>query len=141
MTVDKQLAGMIGKVIEGKSTNTRLNYAVPNEVLYAFFTGKDLGNQTVAVAKGKAVLGIRLFALGGRNSPAYIDRVSPSSPAAKAKLRPDDLIVSIDGQQVRTVRDYGKMLESLVPGQTVTLIVKRRNRLMEVNIIPDAEEE
>jgi serine protease Do len=141
VTVDKQLAGMIGKVIEGKSTNTRLNYAVPNDVLHAFFTGKDLGNQTVPVAKGKAVLGIRLFALGGRNSPAYIDRVSPSSPASKVKLQPDDLIVSIDGQQVRTVRDYGKILESLVPGQPVTLIVKRRNSLVEVKITPDAEEE
>lgn len=141
VTVDKRLAGMIGKVIEGKSTNTRLNYAVPNDVLHAFFAGKDLGNQTVPVAKGKAVLGIRLFALGGRNSPAYIDRVSPSSPASKVKLQPDDLIVSIDGQQVRTVRDYGKILESLVPEQAVTLIVKRRNSLVEVKITPDAEEE
>jgi serine protease Do len=141
VTADKQLAGMIGKVIEGKSTNTRLNYAVPNDVLYAFFTGKDMSNQTGAVVKGKAVLGIRLFALGGRNSPAYIDRVSPASPAFKAKLQPDDLVVSMNGQQVRTVREYGAILESLVPGREVTLIVKRRNQLVEVKITPDAEDE
>lgn len=141
VTADKRLAGMIGKVIEGKSTNTRLNYAVPNDVLYAFFTGKDMGGSKTPVAKGKAVLGIRLFALGGRNAPAYIDRVRPGSPAFKAKLRPDDLIVSLAGEQVRTVRDYGKILESLVPGREITLIVKRRNRLVEVKITPVAEEE
>lgn len=140
VTADKRLAGMIGKVIEGKSTNTRLNYAVPNDVLHAFFTGKDMGGNTTTV-KGKAVLGIRLFTLGGRNAPAYIDRVRPASPAFKAKLRADDLIVSMAGEQIRTVRDYGKVLESLVPGRETTLIVKRQNRLVEVKITPDAEEE
>ena len=41
--------------------------------------------------------GVVLFKLGGRNNPAYIDRVVRGSPAAKAKLKSDDMIVSIAG--------------------------------------------
>jgi len=35
-------------------------------------------------SSAKGELGIRLFNLGGRKSPAYIDRVLPGSAAAKA---------------------------------------------------------
>lgn len=141
VTADKRLAGMIGKVIESKRTNTRLNYALPSDVLHAFYTGKDSSGQAMDVASGKAVLGIRLFSLSGRNAPAYVDRVTPGSPALKAKLRVDDLIMSIDGQQVRTVRDYESILETLVPSREITLVVKRRNQLIDIKITPDAEEE
>lgn len=141
VTADKRLAGMIGKVIESKSTNTRLNYAVPNDVLHAFFQGVDAGGSKTPITKGKAVIGIRLFALGGRNAPAYVDRVKPASPAFQAKLRPDDLVVSMAGEKIRTVRDYKEVLDSLVPGREISLIVKRQNRLVEVKITPAAEDE
>lgn len=140
VTADRRLAGMIGKVIESKSTNTRLNYALPSDVLHAFYTGKATGSQAADVAGGKAVLGIRLFSLTGRNAPAYVDRVSPGSPAFKAGLRPDDLIISIDGQPIRTVRNYAAVLETLVPEREITLVIKRRNQLIDVRITPARED-
>ena len=74
---------MIGRVIESKSSGTRLNYAVPADLLAKFVAGEQ---QQPAVATSrtgtKADLGIRLFALGGRRAPAYIDRVLPGGPAA-----------------------------------------------------------
>ena len=54
----------------------------------------------------QADLGIRLFALGGRKAPAFIDRVIPGSPAATAGLKTDDLVVTIGGQVVRDAGEF-----------------------------------
>ena len=39
LTTDGRLAGMVGKIINSSETNTRLNYAVPCNVLHAFVNG------------------------------------------------------------------------------------------------------
>ena len=139
VTADNQLAGMIGKVIEDKNTNTRLNYAVPNDVLGNFLAGNVSDPKVVGVNNAKAVLGLRLFRLGGRNAPAYIDRVLPGSPAAAARLRVDDLIVSVAGRQVKTLREYQAVVDQLTPGEEIVLIVKRGRSVMEFKLTPTAE--
>jgi serine protease Do len=73
---DGKLVGMIGKVIEAKNTNTRLNYAVPHDQLADFLAGKEPATTpAIATNAAKGDLGVRVFPLGGRKSPAYIDRV------------------------------------------------------------------
>lgn len=140
VTADGRLVGMIGKIIESKQTNTRLNYAVPVDQLKLFLDG-----QTPQLAadqpQQKATLGLRLFLLGGRRGPAYVDRVTPSGPAAQAGLRPDDLIVSIDGQVVRDLQDFQDKAERLTPGREVVLVIKRRGKVMPLKIVPAASED
>ena len=141
VTADGRLAGMIGKVIESKSTQTRLNYAVPNDLLHKFLIGEPIKITTPkTLTGGKAVLGIRLFTLGGRRAPAYIDRVKPGSPAAKAGLRSDDLILSIGGERIRYASEYKKILAQLTPGKPVTIIVKRKAKAVTVQVTPEAED-
>ena len=92
VTAQGQLVGMIGRVIESKSSGTRLNYAVPVDLLAKFVAGEE--SPPVAVTAGstaKADLGLRLFSLGGRRGPAYIDRVAADGPAAAAGLKTDEL--------------------------------------------------
>src|SRR5207237_2339300 len=90
VTADGKLVGMIGRVIESKSSGTRLNYAVPADLLAKFVSGEESPPVTpTSNSAVKADLGIRLFALGGRRGPAYIDRVTPGSPAASAGLKTD----------------------------------------------------
>lgn len=144
VNADGKLVGMIGRVIESRATNTRLNYAIPADLLKAFVEGKEEPPAIAAIDPmpppgAKAELGIRLFVLGGRNSPAYIDRVIPGSPAAQAGLKADDLVVSIDGQVVRDGGDYRRIVQTLRPGREVTLEVKRKNDLLSVKISPVSE--
>lgn len=135
-----ELVGLIGKVIEGKTTGTRLNYAVPADLLQKFVNGEEQPAPAVAQAPmgGKGELGIRLFALGGRKAPAYIDRVLPGSPAAEAGLKNDDLVVSINGEVVRDAGDFRRITETLIAGVEVTLEVKRKNDLISVRVKPAA---
>ena len=137
VTVDGRVAGMIGKIVESKSTNTRLNYAVPADLLHTFVAGKPMADETDApLTHVKAVLGIRLFTLGGQRGPAYVDRILPNSPAAKAGLKADDLILAVDDHVVRDIRDYDKLVETLKAGRQVTLSIKRKRQLLQISLTP-----
>ena len=142
ITADGKLVGMIGRVIESKSTATRLNYAVPADLLARFVAGEAppaIAAAPAAVSTNKADLGIRLFSLGGRRGPAYVDRVTSGGPAAAAGLKTDDLIVSIAGQVVRDAGEYKRIVESLATNQEVVVEVKRRDELIRVNVTTVAE--
>jgi len=143
VAADGKPIGMIGRVIESKSTSTRVNYAVPADLLARFVSGETPPAIAVAPAPAstaKAHLGIRLFGLGGRRGPAFIDRVTPGGPAAKAGLKTDDLIVSIAGQVVRDASEFRQIVESLPVGQAVVVEVKRKNELLRMNVTPEAEQ-
>ena len=142
VTPDRKLAGMIGKIIESKSTNTRLNYAIPSDRLRQFVDNKE--SPLVGVeppATGKAELGIRLFRLSGKRAPAYVDRVTPDSPAAKAGIQRDDLILAVRGEVVRDIKAFDDLLDQLRPGEEITVIFKRKNEVLSARITPDAEVE
>ncbi len=137
VTTDGQLVGMVGKIINSSETNTRLNYAVPSSVLADFVSGKttDKANEAVEPTE-KADLGIVLFKLGGRNSPAYIDRVKRGTPAATARLKIDDMIVSVAGARVGNAKEYAQQLDALVPGEEIIVIVKRGKEFLRIPIVP-----
>lgn len=139
VTAEGKLIGMIGRIIESKSTGTRLNYAVPADLLARFSAGDQTQPMIAASPGTKADLGIRLFALGGRRAPAYIDRVLPGGPAAEAGLKSDDLIVAIAGQVVRDASDFRRLAKALPIGEEVVVEVKRKNELLSVKVTPVAE--
>lgn len=133
------LVGLVGKVIEGKTTGTRLNYAVPADLLQRFINGDDAPPAVAVVPMGeKGELGIRLFSLGGRKSPAYIDRVIPGSPAAEAGLKTDDLVISINGEVIRDSGDFRRLADEVKAGVEITVEVKRKNDLLSLRIKPAA---
>ena len=51
--------------------------------------------------------------------------VQPASPAEKAKLQANDVILKMDGQKVETFDDLGGLIKKKKPGDEVTLDVRR----------------
>jgi serine protease Do len=139
VTAEGKLVGMIGRVITAKSTDTRLNYAVPVDLLGKFVRGEETAPMVAASPGNKPDLGIRLFALGGRKAPAYVDSVVSGGPAAIAGLKTDDLVVSIGGQVVRDSSDFRRLVAALPIGEEVVVEVKRKNELLSVRLVPVAE--
>lgn len=135
VTAEGDLVGLVGKVAVSNQTGTRLNYAIPTDLLANFVAGKS-SPETVTEPKPKGSLGFRLFQLGGRNGPAFIDRVVKGGPADRAGLRADDLVVAIDGSPIKNVREFTEKADSLVAGKEVLLIVKRNNQLIQTPITP-----
>jgi putative serine protease PepD len=99
-----------------------IGFAIPSNVVV------DIARQLIAHGKvidsHRAYLGVdvadTIDAAG-----AYVTRVLPGTPAAKAGLRPSDLILSVAGQATPTAAALGGALASLKPGQSVAVVVRR----------------
>jgi len=143
--VEGNLVGMVGKILESSDTRTRLNYAIPGDLLYKFYHGQPLDSDEPIVktaSGGEPYLGMRMFSLGiGNKALAYVDRVTPGSPAHKAGFRSDDLVVAIGSQTVHDIRQYKKIVDTLTPGEEITFLVKRKNDLLEIAVTPGVREE
>ncbi|MDH3198820.1 MAG: RIP metalloprotease RseP, partial [Candidatus Krumholzibacteria bacterium] len=72
--------------------------------------------------------------------PARIGILDPGRPAARAGLRPDDLIVRANGD---TIRSWNELLHAIwaSPGRALQLDVVRRDQVLSVAVVPDSQVE
>ncbi len=76
---------------------------------------------------GASILGIIPF-IGNK-----IEMVEKESPAYKAKLKPEDTILAINGKHVNKFLDIKKIMKKY-PGKTVRLKIKRKNRILNIKV-------
>ncbi len=65
---------------------------------------------------------------GRRNGGARIVAVMDDSPAAEAGLREDDVIIAVDGDEVRRPGDLTRLIRRAEPGDEIELEVRRGDR-------------
>jgi serine protease Do len=65
-----------------------------------------------------------------RPTGALVASVTPNSPAAKAGLKPGDVILGAEGQQVKTVHDLPRLVARAPIGQKFDLEVRRNGKDM-----------
>jgi len=150
LDADGRLVGVVGKAVISKRTNTWVNYALPVEEVAAFLrreatpalnrvAGAEPSASGIASERTVEVAwGLRLFDVGGVVRPAFVERVRVDSAAARAGLWPGDLIVSMNGQALATCGDVRAALAKLKAGQRATLVVKRREELVTLEMAPEA---
>lgn len=139
-----RLIGIIGKELRNKENNAWLNYAVPAESkMIAADSGKTAFSDKRRIpseyipedtVKTFQNWGMLLIPSVGERTPAFIDAVLPNSPAAKAGLQADDLIVMINGvlsPSLAVVEDLVYQTDKTKP---VTLTVERDYTLLEFTL-------
>jgi len=62
--------------------------------------------------------------------------VLQNAPAAKAGLKPSDVLVSVAGQEVHSVGELLTAIAALKPGEPVKLAVMRRNQSLILDVTP-----
>ena len=144
-----ELVGMLGKELRNALNNTWLNYALPIEQLRRSIddirAGKFSVRQEEQPAK-KPAKSVRLAALGIvlvpdvlERTPPYVDSVVADSPAAKAGLQPDDLIVLVGDTLVQSCKALNTELEYIDAADPVRLSVIRGQQLIELTVQPAEE--
>ena len=136
-----RLIGVNTAIISGSGNSAGIGFAVPADVV----------NQVVPqlIAKGKMPrpgIGITLLseesAAGLGIAGVVIDRVVPGSSADRAGLRGidyrnrllGDVILSVEGREVRNVDAFVRMMQRFDIGRTVHLSIQRGDQVLDVNV-------
>jgi serine protease Do len=141
-----EVIGISGTIVESRETNVQLHYAIPINDLKAFIEDTlrrpdapriyDPGGRKVEEDQAEpGYHGIRILRAGiNRATAAYVDRVKPGSPAAKAGIRPDDLVLKIDRMRVKSWKGFVRMMSRYRAGETVQLTLKRGSEVKVISL-------
>jgi serine protease Do len=142
-----KLLGLVGKELKNELSNTWINYAIPIQTvvegeddngkkklfsIVEVVTKKEeykVSKRDRTKDKAENYTGLILVPNVVEFTPPYVEEVAASSPAAKAGLLVDDLIVYVDGEQVASINDLNKIFSRIRPETPVKLEVRRGDRL------------
>jgi serine protease Do len=149
-----ELIGILGRELKNTLSDTWINYAVPVQARVEIVRDKKTAivDLTTFLREGMAGTykqsekkardkeggggyhGIVLVPNAVSLTPPYVEEVRPGSPASKAGIRPDDLIVYVDGELVPSVRMFRDVLKYARPGNTIRLELQRGSKLVSVEL-------
>jgi serine protease Do len=90
----------------------------------------------IGIAGGSRPLPPRLARELGKGAGVEVVEVVEGSPAAKAGLRSEDLIVSVGGIAVEGADDLQRLMAGELIGERVTATVIRGGRVLELELVP-----
>jgi serine protease Do len=152
-TRNGDLVGVIGKELRNSLSNTWINYAVPVTakvdvrqgdqivtVSLPEFVEKGMRGEYKPTSKEKKLegqggyTGIVFVPNVVERTPPYVEDVLPDSPAAKAGLKPDDLVVYLDGEPVVSIAAFKEMILRTRAGTVIKIEVRRGDKLVPVEL-------
>jgi serine protease Do len=139
-----QLAGLLGKELRNSQTNTWLNYAIPISELVTAVVDIRAGKLRSAArddtakkpkeALDLASLGVQLVPDFLPKTPPFVESIRAASPAAKAGIRTDDLILFVNEQLVSSHKQVVDELTFIDRVDSVRLTLQRGQELLEVQL-------
>jgi S1-C subfamily serine protease len=131
----------INTAVVGPGIGQGLGLAVPintttRQIIGALMRDGRVRRAYLGIAGGSRPLPPRSAAALNREKGLEVVSVVVGSPAAAAQLRPEDIIVSVDGVAVSDVGDLQRLMTGERVGQTVTLQVVRAGTLTKVDVRP-----
>jgi len=142
-----ELLAMLGKELRSAQNNIWLNYAIPIAELHDSVKRILDGNFEEAAAP-KALkpdeaidldqLGLVLVPDVLERTPPYVDAVREGSPAARAGMKRDDLVVFVGQNLVHSCKALREEAARIERDTPLKLVVMRGQQLIEIEIAPEA---
>jgi serine protease Do len=111
--------------------------AATRQIVGALMTDGRFRRAYLGIAGGSRPLPPRLARRLGRDSGVEVVQVVEGSPAAKAGLRPEDLIVELDGVAIADVADIQRLMVVEKIAVPVPVRVLREGREVQLTLVPD----
>lgn len=137
-----RLAGLLGKELRNSQSNTWLNFALPASELVVAIEDIKAGKtrprsadddaKRPADAHDLATLGIRMVPDVLAKTPPFVDRVDRGSAGEKAGLKPDDLILFVNGRIVPSCKALEDELRLIDQAEELRLTIQRDSELLEM---------
>ena len=104
--------------------------------LSAFEERAQIADQLIAngrvVSSGRAYLGVRVATIVGGG--VLVSAIVPGGPAAKAGIKPGDVILAVNGKPAPTADVLVSVLADLHPGQKVPVKLLRHGKELTVTV-------
>ena len=141
-----RIAGLLGKELRSSASNIWLNYAIPigelepivDQIIAGKFrpAAREEGKKKPKEYHTLATLGIHLVPDFLPRTPPFVESVKPASIAAKGGVRPDDLILFLNGHVAPSCKllvDELTFIDRLDP---LRLTIQRGQELVEIELVP-----
>ena len=149
------LLGMVGKEFRNNQTDTWVNYAMSLTTKVEVVIKNEKKNYTLAefvdlaihdkwvkipqrpesdLKEPRVFTGITFVPKVVERTPPYVEEVEPGSPAYKAGLKPDDLVIYLDGEPVYSTDIFKDLLKRYQPGDKVQIEIRRGDNLTAMNL-------
>ncbi|HEY7024758.1 MAG TPA: trypsin-like peptidase domain-containing protein [Candidatus Limnocylindrales bacterium] len=138
VNADSQVVGMNVAYIPPSESAVSIGFAIPAQTVQNVADDLIAGKQVQ-----HAFLGIRYGTLTPEIAQQYsinsdhglvVLEVQSGTPADQAGMKPGDVILSVDGQQMNQVEDLIAVLHQHSPGDTVPIVIERDNQQQTLNV-------
>ena len=135
---------MLGKELRNARNNTWLNYAIPISELVETIdriragkappVGNDRPDKRLANPMTLEALGIVMVPAVLERTPPFVDEVRANSPAARAGIMADDIILFVDEQLIQSSQSFAKILERVEINEPLRLTLMRKTMIVDVTV-------
>jgi serine protease Do len=124
-----------------------IGFSIPTAMVRQVLPDLKAGRQVVRGYLGVQIKGLeqepgmaRTFGLQ-EDRGVLVEEVRPGSPASKAGLKPDDIILSVDGKRLESYGQLQSMVRATKPGKTLEMLVWRDNKEITIPVEIEATPE
>lgn len=125
-----EVIGVNIQIFTTTGANTGVGFAVPIDNAYEFASAIVAGDPVET-----AFLGVTGEEATGEVSGAVITELTPGGAAIAAGLEVGDVVTAVDGQAVRSIGDLAARIRSYLPGDEVTLDVRRDGEPLSIKVV------
>jgi serine protease Do len=127
--MDGQVVGINTAIVSPTGGSVGIGFAIPSEIVAPIVN--DLRNKG-HIERGW--LGVSVQDQPGREGGVGIAGVERNGPAARAGIRPGDVVTAVNGDKIETARSLIRTVAATPPGNNVRLSVRRQGRDMDLSV-------
>ncbi len=122
-----QVVGMNTAIVSPTGGSVGIGFAIPSEIV-----NRIVGELRRGGSVERGWLGVEIREAASPGGGVGIDSVDRSGPAARAGLRPGDVVTAVDRAPVDSANGLIKVISALPPGRSVTLSLRRGGRTSDI---------